>query len=263
MLTRYSSQDPARNNAENNEAAIADFGRSHCSQASSQAKRLFRSHQMRGRYTKSTTKALRRREVGHNRRHLTATKMLSMPGTLPLLALSLFQTAAAAEQAADDCASLVPPALLARIATDLPAYQLPVSSDAGAQRLKDIATSGDWPCPFISLGDFDGNESLDRVLLLKSRQNSTARLIGALNNKGQWQISLSEDWPLALTDSELHSQEAGFYQREEAIRQPAAQLDQLVSLQAEYTGFIVGKVNGMQAMYAWVNGKWQKLTLRD
>lgn len=185
-----------------------------------------------------------------------------MPPALSLLALSLLQTAAAADNRNDACASLIPPALASKLATDLPGYQLPDSSDAGEQRNKDIAAQGNWPCPFVVPGDFDGNGALDRALLLKPRQTGTARLIGALNNNGQWQLSLSEDWPLALSDSELSPKESGFYQRKEAIRQPVEQLDQLASLQAEYACFTAGKPNGPYAVYALVNGKWQKLTLR-
>ncbi len=181
-----------------------------------------------------------------------------MPGTLPMLALSLLQTAAG-----DACAPLIPPALHSKLATELPGYQLPASADAGEQRSAELNTSGDWPCPYVVLGDFDGSETLDRALLLKSRQAGSARLIGVQNNAGGWQITLSEEWPLALEDSELRPKEAGLYQREEAIRQPVEQLDQLAALQAENTAFTAGKVNGQYAIYALVNGKWQKLILRD
>ncbi|MGE0115797.1 MAG: hypothetical protein AB7T07_13050 [Steroidobacteraceae bacterium] len=186
-----------------------------------------------------------------------------MPVTLPVLALSLLPAAAATSSFNDACAALIPPALASKLATDLPGYQLPDSGDAGEQRNQSIAEQGDWPCPFVVPGDFDGNGSLDRALLLKPRQSGTARLIGAMNNNGQWQLSLSEDWPLALNDSELSPKESGLYQREDAIRQPVEQLDQLASLQAEYACFTAGKLNGQYAVYALVNGKWQKLTLRD
>lgn len=184
--------------------------------------------------------------------------------TPTLLALGLFQSSAAATASgADACAALVPSALIAKIATDWPAYQLPASSDAGEARTKAVDAAGDWPCPFVVLGDFDGNGALDRALLLKPKQPGSARLIGALNNNGQWQITLSEDWPLALSDSRLDAKEPGLYQREDAIKQPAAQLDQLVSIQSDYAGFSAGKVNGQYAVYALINGKWQKLTLNE
>jgi hypothetical protein len=185
--------------------------------------------------------------------------------TLTLLAFGLFQSASATATSAsnDACAALIPSALVARIAADWPAYQLPVSSDAGEARGKALDVSGDWPCPFVIVADFDGNGTLDRALLLKPRQPGTARLLGALNNNGQWQITLSEDWPLTLSDSQLSPKEAGLYQREEAIKQPAAQLDQLASLQSDYAGFTAGKLNGLYALYALINGKWQKLTFNE
>ncbi|MGC3982625.1 MAG: hypothetical protein QM808_15355 [Steroidobacteraceae bacterium] len=189
-----------------------------------------------------------------------------MPASLALLAWSLLPTAAAAGLSNDACASLVPPALAARVTADFSAYQLPSSDDAGEGRNAALNASGSWPCPFVVLGDFDGNGTLDRALLLKSRQGGNAgnpRLIGALNNNGQWQVTLSEDWPLALGDSELVPKEAGFYQREEAIKQPVEQLDQLASLQTDYASFTAGKMGGQFAIYALVNGKWQKLTLNE
>jgi hypothetical protein len=186
-----------------------------------------------------------------------------MAMNLPMLALSLFQSASAAGVSGDACASLIPPALASKLATDLPTYQLPTSNDLGEARNSQLNTSGDWPCPLVVLGDFDGNGSLDRALILKARQSGSARLIGASNNNGQWQITLNEEWPLPLSDSELRPVEPGFYQREDAIKQPAEQLDQLASLQAEYASFSAGKLDGRTAVYALVNGKWQKLTLRD
>lgn len=185
-----------------------------------------------------------------------------MANTPPLLALGLLLSAAAHADG-DACAALIPPSLAAKLAMDLPAYQLPASNDAGEQRNKDLNTSGDWPCPFVVPGDFDGNGTLDRALVLKSKEAGSARLVGVLNNNGQWQITLSEDWPLALSDSELSPKEPGLYQREEAIKQPVEQLDQLASLQTDYAGFAAGKVNGQYALYALINNKWQKLTLRD
>jgi hypothetical protein len=182
--------------------------------------------------------------------------------TLPLLSLGLLQ-AATPTGSSDACAALIPVALAAKLATELPNYQLPNSEDAGEQRNKELSVSGNWPCPFVVLGDFDGNGSLDRALVLKPKEAGGARLVGALNNNGQWQITLSEDWPLAMSDTELTPKEAGFYQREDAIKQPVAQLDQLASLQTDYAGFAAGKLNGQYALYALINGKWQKLTLHD
>jgi len=182
-----------------------------------------------------------------------------MPATL-LLALGLFSAAATNDQ--DACASLIPPALAARLATDLPDFSLPTTALAGAARVRALATSGDWPCPFVVAGDFDGNGWLDRALLLPGKI-AGVRLVTALNQEGQWQLSLNESWPLAAEDSYLTPQEPGLYQRGDAIAQPAAQLDQLPGLQAEQPGFAAGKLNGMQSVYFFINSHWQKLALRD
>lgn len=188
-----------------------------------------------------------------------------MPIASSLLAFSLFSAAVAAEPVSDACAPLLPKALISKLASELPAFQVPSSADLGEARTAQLASSGDWPCPLVVLADFDGNGTLDRALLVKARDGAdkSARLIGALNLNGQWQISLSEEWPLELSSSELHPQESGLYQRADAISKPNEQFDQLASLQTENAAFSAGKVDGQYAVYAYITGKWQKLTMRD
>ena len=164
--------------------------------------------------------------------------------------------------APDACAALVPATLSVKLAADLPGAVMPMSSDAGESRTREIASRGDWPCPFVVAGDFDGNGYLDRVLLMKLADGSI-KLLSALNNNGQWQVSLNEDWPLSLTESELRPLEPGLYQRSDAIDHPDSRLDQLSSIQAENSGFAASKLNGRRAVYFLVGEQWQKLTLRD
>jgi hypothetical protein len=190
-------------------------------------------------------------------RSKTQTKNRIMPFALILLAQALAQPVVSA----DACGALIPPALSSRLSADMPGFQLPQSTDAGDTRVKELAANGGWPCPFVVAGDFDGNGSLDRALLIKSA--SGVRLISVLNNQGQWQVSMSEDWPLSLAESELSPIEPGLYQRGDAITQPVAQLDQLASLQADNGGFSAGKIAGRYAVYFYINSKWQKLTLKD
>jgi len=180
---------------------------------------------------------------------------------LPLIAISLLTTAQAGGSSSDACASLIPPALNMQLTTALPDYRLPSSEDAGAERLKAITAQGDWPCPFIVLSDFDGDGRLDRAMLLPARNGDGARLLVALNAPDQWLFSLSEDWPMAMNLSELRPLESGLYQRNDAIAQPAAQLDQLQSLQADFSSFRAGNTGAEYNLYALVGGHWQKLVM--
>ncbi len=161
----------------------------------------------------------------------------------------------------DACAALIPPALSARINSEMPGYALPLSGDAGDNRTRDIANRGALPCPFVVAGDFDGDGALDRALLVKSTQG--IKLIVMLNHDGQWQLSLNEDWPMPLIDSELEPKEPGLYQRNDAIDHPVAQLDQLPSIQAENSGFAIAKIHGHRVIYFLINDHWQKLTIKD
>ena len=162
----------------------------------------------------------------------------------------------------DACEMMIPTALSARINADMPGYGLPRSGEAGDVRNRDINNKGDWPCPFVVAGDFDGNGSLDRALLVKSSQGAY-KLIAALNNNGQWRLSLSEDWSPSLVVSELRPADAGLYQRSDAIDHPVAQLDQLPSIQAENSGFSASKLGGHRTVYFLINEQWQKLTIKD
>jgi len=162
----------------------------------------------------------------------------------------------------DACAALIPVALSAKLVADFPGVALPSSIDAGDVRTRDIASRGDWPCPFVVAGDFDGNGYLDRALLMKPASGG-AKLVVALNSNGQWQVSLSEEWPLSLLESELKPIEPGLYQRSDAIDHPDSRLDQLSSIQSENSGFAASKVNGRRAVYFLAGEQWQKLTIKD
>jgi hypothetical protein len=192
--------------------------------------------------------------------------MIPAEVTVEVLVIELILLARVATQPVaipvDACATLVPPALSARITADLPGYSVANSNDAGEARVKEIASRGDWPCAFVVAGDFDGDGYLDRAMLIKSAQGKI-KLISALNLSGEWQLSLSEEWAVPLTESELRPLQAGLYQRSDAIDHPVAQLDKLPSIQAENDGFSAGRINSRRAVYFFVHDRWQKLTIKD
>lgn len=164
---------------------------------------------------------------------------------------------------ADACASLVPSGLATKLQAEEPGFELPSAQDAGSARLQSIATSGDWPCPFIVLGDFDGNGALDRALLIKNPGTQGVKLVVALNSDGAWQIKLAEDWGLTLAESYLKPMEPGLYQRSDAGAKPAAELDLLNGIQSDSPGFAAGKPEGRYAAYFFLNGRWQHLWMQD
>lgn len=163
---------------------------------------------------------------------------------------------------ADACANLLPPALVSKLQTEQPGFELPRAAQAGEARLQLIAKTGAWPCPFITLGDFDGNGWLDRALLL-SDSNGAVRLVAALNTEGSWQLALNEEWGIAMVDSYLQPLEAGLYQRHDASSKPAAELDLLGSIQSDSPGFTAGKWNGRYAVYFFQESAWRHLWMQD
>jgi hypothetical protein len=184
---------------------------------------------------------------------------------LILLAKSVATPAPAAPPSAppDACAALIPPGLAAQLQAEQSGFELPKAADAGETRLQAISASGAWPCPFVALGDFDGDGNLDRALLLRNPSSGTVKLIAALNMSGAWQIKLAEDWGVPLADSYLQPLEPGLYQRSDASTKPAAELDLLNSIQSDSAGFAVGKLAGAYAVFFFQNAAWQRVWLKD
>ena len=192
-----------------------------------------------------------------------------------MLELVLLAKAAAAQTPAapplpeppDVCALLVPPRLASKLRAEEPGFELPKAADAGQARLQTLAQTGGWPCPFVVLGDFDGNGWLDRVVLLKNPApapgTATGRLVAALNTEGSWQLKLAEDWGLPLQESFVHAMEPGLYQRSDASSTPAAELDLLQTIQSDVPGFAAGKLNERHAVYFFQDGVWQRLWMRN
>lgn len=167
----------------------------------------------------------------------------------------------------DVCTTMVPPRLAAQLQRDLADYLLPQLTDAGVNRLKEIADRGAWPCPFVVLGDFEGDGTWDRAILLKHKSLPSVKLITARNVNGLWQIDLQMDWPIAIATAMVEPLSAGLYeQRKTPVKagvSPAVQLDNLVSIQADHAGFSVGQAEGAKLAYFYQNDGWQHLLLEE
>ena len=185
----------------------------------------------------------------------------------PMLIAALAAAAAIANSAptpaTDVCAAMIPPRLAALIARENPDYILPRSNDVRSERANTIAERGGWPCPFVAIGDFDGDGSLDRALVLKHKTESTVRLIAARNVDGMWRIELQKDWPVALSAAVVEPLEAGFYEQTKSGHNTAAQLDNLNSIQSEHTGLLAGQVEGAKAAYFYQNNAWQEIWVEE
>jgi hypothetical protein len=163
----------------------------------------------------------------------------------------------------DICLAMVPPRLAAIIEREQPDYVLPQLIDAHADRLMSIAASGDWPCPFVAIADFDGDGNLDRAILLKHKSEPSIRLIAARNVDGMWRIELQKDWPIALDAAVVQPLEAGLYEQTKSGRNVAAQLDNLVSIQSDHAGFLAGQSAGAKAAFFYQNNAWQQIWVDD
>jgi len=160
--------------------------------------------------------------------------------------------------------AMIPPRLAAQIAREHPDYVLPRLTDVHADRLSNITERGGWPCPFVAIGDFDGDGNLDRALVLKHKSEPAVRLIVARNVEGLWHIELQKDWPIAIAVATVEPLEAGLYEQTQAGRNnAAAQLDNLNSIQSDHTGFLAGQDSGAKAAYFYQNNAWQQIWLED
>jgi hypothetical protein len=176
----------------------------------------------------------------------------------------LLAAAAAPTTASDICLAMVPPRLTAQIERDHADYAMPRLTDSPIERLMSNAETGGWPCPFVAIADVDGDGSLDRAVLLKHKTQSTVRLIAARNVEGMWRIELQKDWPIAMGAAIVEPLEAGLYEQARAsgtaaTQTPAAQLDNLNSIQSDHAGFVAGQLESAKAAYFFQNGKWAEL----
>lgn len=162
---------------------------------------------------------------------------------------------------------MVPPQLAAQLTRENPDYLLPLLADAGTVRIQEISERGDWPCPFVTLGDFDGDGTWDRAILLKHKSQPSVRLITARHIGGMWQIELQQNWPMSIATMLLEPLSAGLYEHHQSPVQagvsPAVQLDNLTSIQAERAGFSSGQIGGVKLAFFYQNDVWQHLPIDD
>jgi hypothetical protein len=178
-------------------------------------------------------------------------------------ALAVANAFAAPSRVNDICLAMIPPRLAAQLERDHPGYALPLLTDAPVDRLMALADSGGWPCPFVAIGDFDGDGTLDRAILLKSQTDSTVRLIGARNEGGHWRADLQKDWPIKIAAAQLEPLEPGLYDQTKGGRDAAKQLDDLKTIESDHPGFYAGPLEGARRAFFFTNGAWQDIWLMD
>jgi hypothetical protein len=165
--------------------------------------------------------------------------------------------------ATDICLAMVPPRLAAQLQRENPDYQVATLTDAPVERLMATAVSGGWPCPFVAIGDFDGDGDLDRALVLKHKTEQSVRLIAARNDAGQWRVEVQKDWPIAIAIAIVEPLEAGFYEQTKGGKDAAKQIDNLKSIQSDHVGFVAGAEESGRQAFFFVNEKWDDIWLAD
>ena len=170
--------------------------------------------------------------------------------------------AAAPNAVTDVCLAMVPPRLALQLETQHPEFKLPTLTDAPVERLMANAAEGGWPCPFVAIADVDGDERLDRAVILKHKTDSAVRFIVARND-GAWRIEVQKDWPIAIAAAAVEPLEAGFYEQTKGGREAARQIDQLKSIESDHAGFLAGSDEGAKQAFFFVNEKWEEIWLRE
>jgi hypothetical protein len=171
--------------------------------------------------------------------------------------------AAIVPQSNDACAAMIPPRLAAIVIAANPDYALPSLADAKPDRLSAIADRGDWPCPFVAAADFDGDGNLDRALVLRHKNQPGVRIVAARNIDGMWRIEVQKDWPIPMASVVVEPLEAGLYEQKRSGRPPAAELDNLVSIQSDHAGFLAGQDDDGKQAFFFVNNAWQTISVDD
>lgn len=185
---------------------------------------------------------------------------------LALLAAAVTTTAppaAASALGTDICLAMIPPKLAANLKSAHPDFDLPSVSDVPVERMMANAASGAWPCPFVTIGDFDGDGGLDRALVLKHKTDLAVRLVAARNDGGQWHIDLQKDWPLAVATVAVEPLDAGLYEQTRGGKDAAKQIDNLKSIQSDHPGFSAGAIDKAKQAFFYVGEEWQTIVLSD
>lgn len=196
--------------------------------------------------------------------------LCAMPALFSIIALAANFAAAAppdaskpvATGATDICLAMIPPKLATTLQRNHPDYVLPKLTDAQVDRLLLIAESGAWPCPFVVAADFDGDDRLDRALILHHRELATVRVIAARNLATGWTIDLQQDWPLAIDQVGLEPLEPGLYEQPHSGN-AAAELDNLKSIQADHAGFAAGQNGEPRRAYFFVENEWRSIAITE
>lgn len=180
-----------------------------------------------------------------------------------LLALTAISAMIAPTAATDICLAMLPPRLATTLERGQPDHMLPLLTDTSPDRLLDLAQTGEWPCPFAAVADFDGDGDLDRAVLLRHKLELSVRLIVARNDNGEWRIEFQKDWPIALAAATLRPLEPGRYEQTKIVADIAAQLDTLNVIEADYAGFLAGQAEGAKAAYFFQNGGWREMWVEE
>jgi hypothetical protein len=175
-------------------------------------------------------------------------------------------TTPAPSAANDICLAMIPPkleiALKRADSTSGPDYVLPKLTDAPVNRLLAIAEAGEWPCPFVVAADFDGDDRLDRALILKHKESTSVRLIAVRNLITGWQIDLQEDWSLTINQVGIEPLEPGLYEQARSGN-AAAELDNLKSIQSDHAGFTTGPIGKSSRAFFFVENEWRSISLDE
>ncbi|MBC7982661.1 MAG: hypothetical protein H7Y02_02295 [Candidatus Obscuribacterales bacterium] len=188
---------------------------------------------------------------------------------LTLITAAATAVPVAAAPAPDLCHAMLPPALVVQLTLAHGDYQLPRLADLPIDVIRRNAELGGWPCPLVAIADFDGDHRWDRALFLKHKSEPTVRLIAALNTeKDGWQIGLQRDWPVPIDVVHIQPLEAGLYEQTQsestkAAANTAARLDELNSIQSDYSGFVAGQAQGPRAAFFFQNASWQFIWIAD
>jgi hypothetical protein len=161
----------------------------------------------------------------------------------------------------DACAALIPARLAELVLRENPGFQLPRSTDASPDRLKRIETTGDWPCGYVAIADFDGDGSLDRALMLKSTNTPAVRVIAALNTSGSWHLTLSQEWAIPMEAAYLKLAEPGLYQRPKSTEAPVAELDKAAPIESDRPGFEAGQEGERSVVFFFQDAAWRRIEM--
>ncbi len=168
-----------------------------------------------------------------------------------------------ADASVDHCRNIVPVDAIETIASILPAYRMPESSDNLVEDVEYNISRKGTGCPGIARGDFDGDGNQDYLIGLSSITGSGTAIVVALSHKPGWTVERLDEWPEGRSSLYVDTGDPGTYGRTEALDGPPEEMGEVMTLTCEHNAAIFGTIESSGVAYCLQQSQWLHVWISD